>query len=52
MSGHAGRRAVGIDVLHGFEQQLMVRSEGTDLIIEGVLVRDYPIIIRLTDEDP
>jgi hypothetical protein len=38
----------GIDVLNGFEQELMTSSENGDLIIPDFLLKDYPIIIRLS----
>lgn len=39
--------AVGIDVFKGFEQELVWSQEGSDLVIANVIVRDYPIFIRL-----
>ncbi len=48
--GQAGRIAVGIDVLNGFEQQLEATDEGDDLVILDLLIRDYPLIIRLISE--
>lgn len=44
--GRAGQKAIGIDVLNGFEQQLITDVEGEDLIIRNFLIQDYPIIIR------
>jgi hypothetical protein len=46
-TGLSGQKVTGIDVLHGFEQQLMTDSEGGNLIIRDLLVKDYPIILRL-----
>jgi len=45
--GYAGYAATGIDVLHGFQQQLLTSEEDGDLIIRDLLVKDYPIILRL-----
>lgn len=39
--------AVGVDVLEGFEQGLVVERSGADLVIEDLLVKDYPIFVRL-----
>ena len=39
----------GIDVLHGFEQELVFEINGKDTVIHDVLVKDYPILIRLGD---
>ncbi|MBI2841771.1 MAG: discoidin domain-containing protein [Armatimonadetes bacterium] len=41
------RRAVGIDTLNGFEQQLRAMQEGNNLRIPNLVVRDYPLVIRL-----
>ncbi len=46
--GFAGWNATGIDILNGFEQKLMT-SDGTGLVIRGLLMKDYPIIIRLSN---
>ena len=39
----------GIDVLHGFEQELAFETEGDGTIVRDLLVKDYPILIRLSD---
>jgi len=39
----------GIDVLHGFEQELTFEVEGESTIIRDLLVKDYPLLIRLSD---
>jgi hypothetical protein len=48
LSGFAGRQAIGIDVLHHFWQQLVTNDVGEDLVIQGLLVKDYPIIIQIS----
>jgi hypothetical protein len=47
--GLSAQEVTGIDVLYGFEQQMVVEDEGGNLIIRGLLVKDYPIILRLTN---
>lgn len=47
--GHSGRLAVGIDVLVGFEQLLTTRDNDGDLVIPNLVVRDYPIVVQLSD---
>ena len=42
----AGYRAKGIDVLYGFEQQLITSDKDGDLVIRDLLVKDYPILLR------
>jgi hypothetical protein len=46
--GFADWNATGIDVLNGFEQELTTSSENGDLLISDFLLKDYPIIIRLS----
>ncbi len=45
--GFAGWNAAGVDILNGFEQELITSSENGDLIVCDFLIKDYPIIIRL-----
>jgi hypothetical protein len=43
------RRVVGIDVLRGFEQGLNSSMRDGSVVIPGLLVRDYPLILLLTN---
>lgn len=47
LAGFAGHKVTGIDVLHGFEQEMVAGAEGGSLVIRGLLVKDYPTILRL-----
>ncbi|MFB0556406.1 MAG: hypothetical protein ACETVW_00905 [Dehalococcoidia bacterium] len=47
--GFSAQKVVGIDVLHGFEQELVTSMEDGNLVIRSLLVKDYPIILRLGD---
>ncbi len=47
--GFSASEAVGIDVLYGFEQELITETVNGDLVIRDLLVKDYPLIIRLTE---
>lgn len=47
--GRAGQKAIAIEVLNGYEQQLTTDAEGEGLVIRNLLVQDYPIILRFTD---
>jgi len=49
LSGLAGKRVTGIDALNGFQQEMTTEVEGGDLVIRNLLVKDYPIIVRLID---
>ena len=37
----------GIDVLNGYQQPIAVSSEDGNLIIQNLIVRDYPMILRI-----
>jgi len=41
------QRVIAIDILSGIEQELVVQWEENDLVIPGLLVRDYPIVLLL-----
>ena len=43
----SAQRVVGIDVLNSFEQELITETENGNLVIRNLLVKDYPIILRL-----
>jgi hypothetical protein len=43
------QRVIGVDVLNGFEQELIYETKNGDLVIRNLLIKDYPIILRLTD---
>jgi hypothetical protein len=45
--GTSAQKVIGIDVLHGFEQDLIVDNENGDLVVNNFLIKDYPIILRL-----
>ena len=44
----AGQSAMGIDILKGFQQPIIVISENGDLVIQNLIVRDYPLILHIT----
>lgn len=44
------RRAVGIDVLNGTEQDLVLTAHGENSKLNGLILRDYPLVIRLIPE--
>ena len=44
--GVSAQRVMGIDILKGFEQQMVTNTEGGNLVIRNLLVKDYPIILR------
>jgi hypothetical protein len=47
--GLAAGKVTGINVLHGFEQELVFEIDGEDTIIRDLLVKDYPTLLRLSD---
>jgi hypothetical protein len=49
LSSFSAQKVIGIDVFHGFEQELITEMENGNLVIYNLLVKDYPIFILLTD---
>jgi hypothetical protein len=47
-SGVSARRLVAIDVLSGFEQELVYEQDGGDIVVRDLLLKDYPLIVRLS----
>lgn len=43
-----GWNVTGIDMLKGFEQNLVASNENGNLVIRGLLIKDYPTIILLS----
>ena len=48
ISGLSPREVAGIDVLNGFEQEMITSIEGAKLLIRDLLIKDYPVLFRLT----
>ena len=48
LDGFSDRMVMGMDVLNGFEQQMITSEEEGNLVIRDLLIKDYPIIFRLT----
>jgi hypothetical protein len=48
LSGFADYNVAGIDVLYGYQQPMMMETVGGNLIMRDLLVKDYPIILRLS----
>jgi len=38
---------IGVDILNGFEQELIINTKNGGLVVGNLLVKDYPIILRL-----
>ena len=47
VTGRSVQQVIAIDVLRGFQQQLITNDENGDLVIPDLLISDYPIILRL-----
>jgi hypothetical protein len=45
--GLSARKVVGIDVLNGFEQELITETQNGNRVIQNLLVKDYPTMLRL-----
>ncbi|MFZ0492388.1 MAG: cellulase family glycosylhydrolase [Acidimicrobiia bacterium] len=47
LPGFSGHTVTGVDVLYGYTQELITNDDGGDLVIEDLLIGDYPLILRL-----
>ncbi len=47
LPGFAGYVATGLDPLHSFQQPLITHNDGDALIISNLLLKDYPLLIKL-----
>ena len=47
--GVSGHNVLAIDILNSFQQELVTSTEGGNLVINNLLVKDYPIILYLID---
>jgi PKD repeat protein len=48
LPGFTDHTVIGIDVLHSFEQPIVTSEEDDDLVIHELLVKDYPILLRVS----
>jgi hypothetical protein len=46
--GFAEYSVIGIDVLHGFQQEMITSEDEGNLVISDLLIKDYPVILRVT----
>lgn len=46
--GFNDKKVVAIDVLTGIEQELITEIDGDNLVINNLLIKDYPIILRIS----
>ncbi|HUV28572.1 MAG TPA: NosD domain-containing protein, partial [Anaerolineales bacterium] len=44
--------STGIDVYYGFEQELVSENVNKDLVIQNLMVKDYPNIIKFSNSSP
>lgn len=47
VKGMKGKKAWGIDVFNGTELELNMITDGDDVLLKDIIVKDYPILIRL-----
>ena len=48
VSGFTDWNVMGIDTLRSFQQPIVSSSENGDMVIQNLIVRDYPLILRVT----
>jgi hypothetical protein len=47
LPGFGAKRAWVIDVFNGTEQELNVTPSGADTMLRGMLIKDYPVFVRM-----
>ena len=47
LRGFSVNRVVGVDIRNGMEHEIQTSPQNGDLVIRNLLVKDYPIILRL-----
>ena len=47
--GFTAQGVMGIDVLEGFQQPIIASNESGNLVIQNLIVRDYPLILHITE---
>jgi hypothetical protein len=45
--GITSEDVTGIDVLNGYQQSITASSEDGNLVVQNLIVRDYPMILRI-----
>jgi hypothetical protein len=50
--GFSASEVIGIDILENCEQELVTEMENGDLVINNLMVKDYPILIKFIDTTP
>ncbi len=47
ITGISAQEVIAIDVLNGYQQSITTSNENGNLVIENLIVRDYPMMIRI-----
>lgn len=50
--GFSASEVIGIDILENCEQELITETENGDLVINNLMVKDYPILIKFIEPTP
>jgi hypothetical protein len=45
--GQKFSKAIGVDIINGTEQQLVIETKDNDTVIKAILLKDWPLIIKL-----
>ncbi len=47
VGGYEAKRVVGIDIFNGTEEELEFSTSGDGTRLAGMLIKDYPTLIRM-----
>ncbi|MFC1656586.1 hypothetical protein ACFL14_01290 [Patescibacteria group bacterium] len=45
--GLSGKEVVAVDVLNGYQQSITTSNKNGNLVIENLIIRDYPLILKI-----
>ena len=45
----SAQKVTGIDVLEGYQQDIVASNDDGNLVVQNLKVRDYPLILRISN---
>ena len=48
LPGRSVKKAIGVDLLNGREQELEVTAQGGTTVLKGMLMQDFPVVVRFS----
>ena len=45
--GTRAKQAIVVDIMNGTEQELDFKQSGSNTVLEGMLIKDYPVFVKV-----